>query len=221
MESDLWNIRNAKFNRAVAGLLLENEDTSAFVLMAILMDAFPDDIVFESEPETLFAEVEERFHITLPIENKNKIQAALTAMQTDLFYTNLDVFSAIAMTFSEGDIGDMVYGEEEDLEACEILWAIVEVALLNGTTFAETEFPKSMEVKINAAIEQDAEDTEEVSNDTDTTEEAFKEPYYQKYVTIRLLEVARDLLKLEVPKELVDELLRSHNRSLAELKEYN
>ncbi len=221
MESDLWNIRNAKFNRAVAGLLLENEDTSAFVLMAILMDAFPDDIVFESEPETLFAEVEERFHITLPVENKNKIQAALTAMQTDLFYTNFDVFSAIAMTFSEGDIGDMVDGEEEDLEACEILWAIVEVALLNGTTFAETEFPKSMEVKINAAIEQDAEDTEEVSNDTDTTEEAFKEPYYQKYVTIRLLEVARDLLKLEVPKELVDELLRSHNRSLAELKEYN
>lgn len=221
MESDLWNIRNAKFNRAIAGLLLENEDTSAFVLMAILMDAFPDDIVFESEPETLFAEVEERFHITLPVENKNKIQAALTAMQTDLFYTNFDVFSAIAMTFSEGDIGDMVYGEEEDLEACEILWAIVEVALLNGTTFAETEFPKSMEVKINAAIEQDAEDTEEVSNDTDTTEEAFKEPYYQKYVTIRLLEVARDLLKLEVPKELVDELLRSHNRSLAELKEDN
>lgn len=221
MDSDLWNIRNAKFNRATAALLLENEATSAFVLMAILMDAFPDDIVFESEPEIIFEEIEDHFHVTLPIENKNKIQAALTAMQTDLFYTNFDVFTAIALTLNEGDIGDMVYGDEEDLEACEILWAIVEVALLNGTTFAETEFPKHMELKINAAVEQDAEEIEEVSEYTDTVEEAFKEPYYQKYVTIKLLEVARDLLKLEVPKDLVDELLRSHNRSLDELKEDN
>ena len=219
MESENWDFHTAKFNKAVASLLLENEYTSAFVLMTILMDALSDEILFESEPEVIFMEVKDRFNVELPEENKNKIQAALISMTTDLFYTNFDVFKAITLALNEGDIGDMVYGEDEEINASEILWAIVEVAMLNGTTFSETEFPEYMEKHINTVVDEEAEDNEELDPETDTIEEAFQETYYQRYVTVKLLDVARDLLKLEVPSELVQELLQSHNRSLQELKD--
>ena len=219
MESENWDFRSAKFNRATASLLLENEDTSAFVLMTILMDAFPDEIVFESEPEVIFMEIKDKFGVDLPEDNRNKIHAALISMTTDLFYTNFDVFKSITLALNEGDIGDMVYGEDEEVNACEILWAIVEVALLNGTTFSDTEFPEYMEKHINAIVEDEAEDKEELDDETDTIEEAFQETYYQRYVTIKLLDVAKDLLKLEVPADVVQELLQSHNRSLQEIKD--
>lgn len=219
MESENWDFRSSKFNRATASLLLENEDTSAFVLMSILMDALSDEILFESEPEVIFMEIKDKFGVDLPEENRNKIQAALISMTTDLFYTNFDVFKSITLALNEGDIGDMVYGEDEEVNASEILWAIVEVALLNGTTFSATEFPEYMEKHINAIVEDEAEDKEELDAETNTVEEAFQETYYQRYVTIKLLDVAKDLLKLEVPSEIVQELLQSHNRSLQEMKE--
>ena len=208
----------ADFHRDIMTALLENEDTSAFVLMTILINEFEDKDIFESETEVLFDDIERTFHIKLPEDNENKINAAITAMSTDLFYTNFDVFKAITFSLNEGDIGDVE--DDDDVPTVpEIMWAIVEVALLNGTTFSETEFPKYMEDLINDVIDNEAEDKDEVDDEVDTIEEAMTEPYYQRYVTIKLLEVARDLLRLGVPNELVGELLASHNRSLDEMKE--
>lgn len=208
----------ADFHRDIMTALLENEDTSAFVLMTILINEFEDKDIFESETEVLFDDIERTFHIKLPEDNENKINAAITAMSTDLFYTNFDVFKAITFSLNEGDIGDVE--DDEDVPTVpEIMWAIVEVALLNGTTFAETEFPKHMEDLINDVIDNEAEDKDEVDDEVDTIEEAMTEPYYQRYVTIKLLEVARDLLRLGVPNELVGELLASHNRSLDEMRD--
>lgn len=208
----------ADFHRDIMAALLENEDTSAFVLMTILINEFEDKDIFESETEVLFDDIERTFHIKLPEDNENKINAAITAMSTDLFYTNFDVFKAITFSLNEGDIGDVE--DDDDVPTVpEIMWAIVEVALLNGTTFSETEFPKNMEDLINDIIDNEAEDKDEVDDEVDTIEEAMTEPYYQRYVTIKLLEVARDLLRLGVPNELVGELLASHNRSLDEMRD--
>lgn len=208
----------ADFHRDIVTALLENEDTSAFVLMTILINEFEDKDIFESETEVLFDDIERTFHIKLPEDNENKINAAITAMSTDLFYTNFDVFKAITFSLNEGDLGDVE--DDDDVPTVpEIMWAIVEVALLNGTTFSETEFPKHMEDLINDVIDNEAEDKDEVDDEVDTIEEAMTEPYYQRYVTIKLLEVARDLLRLGVPNELVGELLASHNRSLDEMRD--
>ena len=76
-----------------------------------------------------------------------------------------------------------------------------------------------MEDLINDVIDNESEDKDEVDDEVDTIEEAMTEPYYQRYVTIKLLEVARDLLRLGVPNELVGEFLASHNRSLDEMGE--
>lgn len=213
-----YTIDMADFHRDIMTALLENEDTSAFVLMTILINEFEDKDIFESETEVLFDDIERTFHIKLPEDNENKINAAITAMSTDLFYTNFDVFKAITFSFNEGDIGDVE--DDDDVPTVpEIMWAIVEVALLNGTTFLETEFPKHMEDLINDVIDNESEDKDEVDAEVDTIEEAMTEPYYQRYVTVKLLEVARDLLRLGVPNELVGELLASHNRSLDEMRE--
>lgn len=208
-----------KFKKSVAAELLADEDTTAFILMAILLDAFESEDIFETETALLFEEIESKFGIKFPEENENKVNAAITAMTTDLFYRNFDVFTAIALAFSEGDIGDLADGGDEDLDTCEIIWAIVEVALLNGTTFAESVFPEHMEKRINAIVEEEAEDLEEVDEEVDTLSEALVDNYYQRYVTVKLLDIAKDLIKLDVSREVIEELLNSHNRSLRELRE--
>ena len=71
----------ADFHRDIMTALLENEDTSTFVLMTILINEFEDKDIFESETEVLFDDIERTFHIKLPEDNENKIN------------TNVDVSS--------------------------------------------------------------------------------------------------------------------------------
>lgn len=202
-----------KIDKAEAAKLLESDETFAFTLMVILLATY-DQEVFDENPVVLFSRIESDFRIKLPEEAENRINAVLTAMTTDLFYTQYSVFKSIALALCEGDIGD---GEDDDLNAAEILWAITEVGLLNGDTFAETQEKLSDSVAqgCNNIIDDEAEDVDD-SSETDL-EDAIKEPYYQKFVTANLLELAQQLLRLKVPTQTVEEILKAYNRSLAEL----
>lgn len=212
-----------KLNKAAARKLLASDETFAFTLMTILLSTYGQD-TFDENPIVLFKRLEEDYSIKLPEESENRINAALTAMTTDLFYTQWAAFKAIVLALNEGDIGsipDDGDGEDEELSATEILWGITEVGLLTGENFitAEASLSDSIAEKCNAVIEDEAEDTEEVDDDVDQTEEAFAEPYYQKYVTANLLELARQLLSLGVSRVTVGELLKEHRRSLLELQD--
>lgn len=209
-------------NRSAAAELLASDETFAFTLMTILLNEYEQDL-FDENPVALFNRIEEDFRIKFPEENENRVNAALTAMTTDLFYTQFSAFKSITLALNEGDIGEIADGDEdeEDLNAAEILWAITEVGLLNGETFTEVQdkISDSVATGCNAVIDNEAEEEEEIDNDTDSIEEAIKEPYYQKYVTINLLELARQLLSLNVPAGMVEELLNTYNRSLNEAKD--
>lgn len=209
-------------NRSAAAELLASDETFAFTLMTILLNEYEQDL-FDENPVALFNRIEEDFRIKFPEENENRVNAALTAMTTDLFYTQFSAFKSITLALNEGDIGEIADGDEdeEDLNAAEILWAITEVGLLNGETFTEVQdkISESVATGCNAVIDNEAEEEEEIDNDTDSIEEAIKEPYYQKYVTINLLELARQLLSLNVPAGMVEELLNTYNRSLNEAKD--
>lgn len=209
-------------NRSAAAELLASDETFAFTLMTILLNEYEQDL-FDENPVALFNRIEEDFRIKFPEENENRVNAALTAMTTDLFYTQFSAFKSITLALNEGDIGEIADGDEdeEDLNAAEILWAITEVGLLNGETFTEVQdkISDSVATGCNAVIDNEAEEEEEIDNDTDSIEEAIKEPYYQKYVTINLLELARQLLSLNVPTGMVEELLNTYNRSLNEAKD--
>lgn len=212
-----------KFKRDVASRLLASDDTFAFTLMTILLAEY-DQEVFDENPVVLFNRIEEDFRITLPEEAENRINAAITAMTTDLFYTQFSAFKAITLALNEGDLGDLVDGEDdnEDLNAAELLWAITEVGLLNGDNFAETQekLSESVAIGCNAIIDDEAEDEEEIADTTDTITEAIREPYYQQYVTINLLELARQLAQLGVSTAIIEDLLKTYNRSLNEQENY-
>ncbi len=212
-----------KIKREAARKLLASDETFAFTLMTILLSTYGQD-AFDENPVALFKNLEEDFNIKLPEESENRINAALTAMTTDLFFTQWASFKAITLALNEGDIGDIVEdgeGENEELSAPEILWALTEVGLLTGENFvgAESQLSDSVAAKCNDVIEGEAEDKDEIDDDVDTTEEAFVEPYYQKYVTVQLLALVKQLLDLGVDRKIVGELLATHNRSIEELKE--
>lgn len=212
-----------KLNKDAARKLLASDETFAFVLMTILLSTYGQD-TFDENPVVLFNRLEEDFNIKLPEESENRINAALTAMTTDLFFTQWPAFEAIALALSEGDIGDL--GEEdvdddEELSASEVLWALIEVGLLTGDNFMEAEAKLTDRVAelCNKVIEDEAEDVDDIQDSEEAVAEAMREPYYQKYVTLQLLELARQLLSLGVPNGQVAELLAVHNRSIEELNE--
>lgn len=200
-------------NKATAAELLADDETFAFTLMTILLSEYGQD-VFDENPVALFKRIEEDFKISLPEEAENRINAALTAMTTDLFYTQFSAFKSIALALVEGDIGGIIDDEEEDLNAAEILWAIVEVGLLNGEDFQTTQSQLSDSVAegCNAIIDSEAED----SSDVDTIQDAAKEPYYQKFVTVNLLTLVEQLAKLKVPTTTLADLLGTYNRTFNE-----
>ena len=208
-----------KLNKQAAEKLLASDETFAFTLMTILLAQY-DQEVFDENPVVLFGRIESDFGIKLSEEAENRINAALTAMTTDLFYTQFSAFKAITLALNEGDIGSIADGEdEEDLNAAAILWAITEVGLLNGDDFNDTQEKLSDSVAsgCNAIIDDEAEEEEQVDDQVDTVQEAIKEPYYQQYVTINLLELAKQLLQLNAPEGVVSELLKTYNRSINEL----
>lgn len=208
-----------KLNKRAAETLLASDETFAFTLMTILLAQY-DQEVFDENPVVLFGRIENDFGIKLPEESENRINAAITAMTTDLFYTQFSAFKSITLALNEGDIGSIADdGDEEDLNAAAILWAITEVGLLNGTSFNETQEQLSDSVAkgCNAIIDDEAEEEEMLDDSVDTVQEAIREPYYQQYVTINLLELAKQLLQLNVPKGIVSELLQTYNRDLTEL----
>lgn len=206
------------FDKVTAAELLSDDNTFAFTLMTILLAEYGQD-VFDENPVALFNRIEEDFRIKLPEDAENRINAALTAMTTDLFYTQFSAFKSIALALTEGDIGAIADDEEEDeeLNAAEILWAIVEVGLLNGEDFNETQeqLSESVAAGCNAIIDSEAEDEDEV-DDVDTVQDAMREPYYQKFVTINLLTLVEQLAKLKVPMSILESLLGTYNRTFNE-----
>jgi hypothetical protein len=204
------------FDKATAAELLSDDSTFAFTLMTILLAEYGQD-VFDENPVALFNRIEEDFRIKLPEDAENRINAALTAMTTDLFYTQFSAFKSIALALTEGDIGAIADDEEEEeeLNAAEILWAIVEVGLLNGEDFNATQeqLSESVAAGCNAIIDSEAED--EV-DDVDTVQDAMQEPYYQKFVTLNLLALVEQLAKLKVPMSILESLLGTYNRTFNE-----
>lgn len=212
------------FDKRKAAALLKDESTFAFVLLSIILnkytgedDEFPQDYI--DEPALLFKEIEEDFKIKLPEDNEDKINAALTVLTTDLFYTNANVFNHIAQTFSLGDPGTLE--DDNELDACKCMWAVNEAGLISGVRLedAAEKMSKSVITTINDVVDTEAEDKEAQLEDfdaaeLDTMEEALAENYYQKYLTANLLALAGQLLRLGVKTSFVGELLGDFGRSM-------
>lgn len=121
-------------NREACARLLAEPDTTATTLHLILLAEFGDDLYGGEEnvtmdPVLIWRLARERFSVTIPEENENKINALMLAVSSDKFYDEPLVFISVCMALYSGDLGDLVTGYMEDPTLNELLWGIFEVAL--------------------------------------------------------------------------------------------
>jgi hypothetical protein len=144
--------------------LLAEPDTSSTSLHLILLAEFGDDLYGDEDsppmdPVLIWRLIRDRFRVTVPEENENKINALMIGVSTDVFYEEPQAFIAISMALYSGDIGDMVSGVMEDPTLNELLWGIFEVALNRDD---DMEFSESIHRVIQAetesAVEEDMSD---------------------------------------------------------------
>lgn len=189
------------FKKSEAAKLLASDDAYAFVLMTILLPVFGDDL-FTEDSSILFADIEDYFDCHLSEESENRINAAITAMTTDLFFTNVNMFNAISLAFAEGNIGDIPEGVMETPDVGDMLWAVQEVSLLIGEPKESEEFqsmfsPEVMDY-VGNMIASVAEDLEEVPDDVDELDEAFNEPYFERVINENTAQMVKQLYMIGV-----------------------
>jgi hypothetical protein len=189
------------FKKSEAAKLLASDDTYAFVLMTILLPVFGDDL-FTEDSSILFADIEDYFDCHLSEESENRINAAITAMTTDLFFTNVNMFNSIALAFAEGDIGDIPEGILETPDVGDMLWAVQEVSLLIGEPKESEEFQSmfspSVMSYVGDMIASVAEDLDEVPDDVDELDEAFDEPYFERVINENTAQMVKQLYMIGV-----------------------
>jgi hypothetical protein len=189
------------FKKSEAAKLLASDDAYAFVLMTILLPVFGDDL-FTEDSSILFADIEDYFDCHLSEESENRINAAITAMTTDLFFTNVNMFNAITLAFAEGDIGDIPEGVLETPDVGDMLWAVQEVSLLVGEPKESEEFQGMFSLAVmnyvGDMIASVAEDLEEVPDDVDELDEAFNEPYFERVINENTAQMVKQLYMIGV-----------------------
>ena len=188
------------FKKSEAAKLLASDDAYAFVLMTILLPVFGDDL-FTEDSAILFADIEDYFDCHLSEESENRINAAITAMTTDLFFTNVNMFNAITLAFAEGDIGDIPEGVMETPDVGDMLWAVQEVSLLVGDPKESEEFQSMFSPEVMSYVgnmlASVAED-DEVSDDIDELDEAFNEPYFERVIDENTAQLSKQLYMIGV-----------------------
>ena len=163
-----------------ARVALGDPDTCAFVLLTIAMWAFgdqvlgdPDNDIEAMDPAELWAGLNEMFGVWVSEEGENRLNALMLALQGDLFYRDVEVFSAVAQSLLDGDLGDLVQGSFDDLTAVDIMWAVLEVELARDDEDGPPEFSQGVADIIARSIAMEQDDQEENLADVRAAYEAM------------------------------------------------
>ncbi len=117
----------AKFlhGEKLRALLSGDETTYATTYLAILTDRYGTEF-FDWDEESIAMQVQSDFKVNLSRLARDKIQAMLTALTTDLFYKSLEVFVNIANVLSGAEAS---FGVWDPADEDEVAWAVTEVTL--------------------------------------------------------------------------------------------
>lgn len=192
-------------NRSEAARLLEYDDTFATTLMVILLSEYGDE-VFTEDPIVIFKNLEDDFRCKLSEETETRINAALMAMTTDLAYVSPHVFKAVALAFTDGDIGGIPDGEEEELDGSAALWTVVELGILNDD--GEDSFDKfspSIQEMVYKLVKSTAADPEELPDDPEELFDASL-PFHELRIREDIKELQTQLLAIGADEEAVASL---------------
>lgn len=201
---------------------LEYKETFAIVLLAIALAYLPDgeDDMASIDVDRLVEELEERFDAKIPDENVNKLNAAVTLLTTDYIYTDINVLQAVALTLDDGDMGELATGGYEDVDVCQLLWAVMEDSLINGESFDDNleKFDDNVSDWINTVISNEGYDAD---SDDSLEDVASHVPYYGRVVKGKLLLLIAQVRKLygqdtelkEEIEEALQELMHDNDLS--------
>lgn len=104
---------------------LESPETFATTLLAIVIDNYGTEAM-EWEPETLLHELRDDFNVDIPQINHEKLQALITALTTDLFYTDWITFNYICEALNNDPVS---YDVLDPATPEQMAWAVTELAL--------------------------------------------------------------------------------------------
>lgn len=154
-----------------ARVALGEESTPAFVLLTIAMWAFGDEVLGDPEvgiepmdPAELWGGLNEIFGTWVTEDGENRLNALMLALQGDLFYRDIEVFHSVCQALFDGDLGDLINGQFDDLSSVEIMWAVLEVELARQDENGPPVFADAITDLINRTLLTEPEDHNEDVN---------------------------------------------------------
>ena len=126
-----------KLDEGKIRVALGDPDTPGLVLFTIAVYVFgdgvmgdPDEGIDQLDPAEMWAGFNSRFGTWVPEEGENKLNAIIAGLEGGKFWRDLNTFMAVSTALFAGDLGDLVDVGFEDLSATEIMWAVLEMALV-------------------------------------------------------------------------------------------
>lgn len=180
-------------NPAAASDLLRDPETFMLPVFVIIGATYGMD-TFEMDPLEIYARLKEDFNADVPLQIENRINAGLTCIPNDSFYTDIRVFKAVCNSLYTGDLGDDLILDPVTLP--EILWAVYEMELLRGVE-DEPEFTPTIQAFIRSVAAQEAvtiEDQEDM--------EALRNSFIEESIE----DLARQLRLLGIDEEDIQKM---------------
>lgn len=182
----------SKFDKQAVAAVLKGDDGYAANILAAAMDVVDGDIAAMEHME-LVAAVNDAYGCIMSEDAESKLGAAVTALTTDYWSVSPELFKAMALAFSSGDVGD----GDDDLSACEALWAVMECAVIRGESFEDVADALTADVTgmVNRIVASEAEDKED-AGDGDDLEDRLETPYYGRYVNTMLMRLVGQTMEI-------------------------
>lgn len=203
----------SKLDKEAVAAMLKSDGGYASAILVAAMDVVDGDIA-TMDHEELVGAVNEAYGCVMSEDSESKLGAAVTALTTDYWATSPELFKAMALAFSSGDVGD----GDSDLSACEALWAVMECSVIRGESFEDISdgLSDAVAAVINEAVESESEDPDDDSDDD--LEDKLAVPYYGRYVNAMLIALAGQVMGLASKDEAAAGVVR---RACNELLEEN
>lgn len=147
---------------------LGDPEAHGLTLLTILLYTFGPAVfgdeaagVDRMDPSEMWAGLNAAYGTWLTEEGENRVNALMTAMDSPLFYRDPAVFEAVTVALCDGDLGDILHGEFEDVTALEMLWAILEVELANDAEEGPPEFSPQVMDYIDSQLSDESENLDD------------------------------------------------------------
>lgn len=128
------------------------QDSYGTVLVAVLCQQFGSTEWFDWEPDVLAEAVHDDFGVKMPPAVRDKIWALVTALSTDLFWTDAVLMNHVANALTGGPTNML---DLEPAEAEEIAWAVIEVGMSDLEDNEEPPISPEIRAYVGAILERD------------------------------------------------------------------